>query len=77
LGEPRLVLFFQCPQELAKGRVLVRKDGRAGDNSEVFDKRYKEYLTNNPAILDYYGSTRGNGKLIEVSSLCQHCPEFC
>jgi UMP-CMP kinase len=77
LGEPRLVLFFQCPQELAKARVLVRKDGRAGDNSEVFDKRYKEYLTNNPAILDYYGTTRGNGKLIEVSKPCQYCPEFC
>ncbi|AEO67145.1 uncharacterized protein THITE_2046475, partial [Thermothielavioides terrestris NRRL 8126] len=66
-GEPRLVLFFQCPRQLAKERVLGRKEGRPGDTSEVFDKRYKEYLELNPPILDYYGSIRGKGTLVEVS----------
>lgn len=65
-GEPHIVLFFQCPRDLAKERVLSRNQGRQGDNSQGFDKRYREYLNLNPAILDYYGSTRGKDILIEV-----------
>jgi UMP-CMP kinase len=34
--------------------VVNRNDGREGDNSEVFDKRYREYSYLNPEILDYY-----------------------
>ncbi|KAK4158059.1 hypothetical protein C8A00DRAFT_39615 [Chaetomidium leptoderma] len=67
-GAPHLVLFFQCPRDLAKKRVISRNEGREGDNAEVFDKRYSEYLELNSAILDYYGSTRGNGKLVEVNT---------
>lgn len=48
---------------------MSRKDGRPGDTSKVFDKRYQEYLELNPAILDYYGSTRGKDKLVEVSAV--------
>ena len=69
-GPARLVLFFQCPRDLAKERVVNRKQGRQGDNTKVFDKRYKEYLELNPAVLDYYGSTRGKGILVEVSRRC-------
>lgn len=65
-GAPHLVLFFQCPRDTVKERVVTRKDGREGDNSERFDKRYKEYLELNPAVLDHYGSSRGRNKLIEV-----------
>jgi len=67
-GAPHLVLFFQCPRHLAKERVLSRNDGRPGDNSQGFDKRYWEYLELNPAIVDYYGSTRGKAKLVEVTA---------
>ena len=42
--------------------------GRVGDTSEIFDRRYKEFIELNPDILDYYSSSRGRGKLIEVGS---------
>ena len=72
-----LVLFFQCPRELAKERVVNRRAGGENDNSEVFDKRYKEYIDENPAILDYYGSARGKDKLIEVSVVDAGSVPFC
>ncbi|KAK3903282.1 hypothetical protein C8A05DRAFT_43445 [Staphylotrichum tortipilum] len=66
-GEPALVLFFQCPREVACQRV-VNRAGRPADNSEGFGKRYKEYLELNPDVLDHYGSTRGKDKLVEVNT---------
>lgn len=60
------MLFFNCPRDLARERVLNRNLGRAGDNSEVFERRYKGYLELNPDILDHYGGTRGKDKLVEV-----------
>jgi UMP-CMP kinase len=76
-AEPHLALFFQCPWELAKERVVNRREGREGDNSECFDKRYKEYIDENPAILNYYGSVRGKDKLIEVSAVVAGFVPFC
>ncbi|KAH6856872.1 adenylate kinase-domain-containing protein, partial [Chaetomium sp. MPI-CAGE-AT-0009] len=49
---PALVLFFHCAEDVAKERVVNRNDGREGDNSEVFDKRYLEYISLNPKVLD-------------------------
>ncbi|KAG7288139.1 hypothetical protein NEMBOFW57_007663 [Staphylotrichum longicolle] len=76
-GVPHLVLFFHCPRDLAKARVMGRKDGRPGDTGEGFDKRYQEYLEHNPAILDYYGSTRGKDKLVEVRGDLPCCSMWC
>jgi UMP-CMP kinase len=59
-------LFFNCPRDLAKGRVLGRQEGRAGDTNDMFEKRFKEYINLNPEILDYYG--RDRGKLLEVDT---------
>ncbi|KAK4241986.1 hypothetical protein C8A03DRAFT_11839 [Achaetomium macrosporum] len=67
-GEPQLVLLFQCPQEVAKDRVVNRKEGRPADTSEVFDKRYKEYSELNPAIVRHYGKSQGKDKLVEVDT---------
>jgi UMP-CMP kinase len=66
-GAPHLVLFFQCPKDVAKERVVSR--GREGDTSEGFDKRHREYLNNISDILDYYSATRGNDKLVEASAV--------
>ena len=51
--------------------MVNRNDGRAGDNSEVFDKRYREYGHLNPEIIDYYASDRApeKGKVVEVSGV--------
>ncbi|KAL2171668.1 hypothetical protein VTG60DRAFT_1964 [Thermothelomyces hinnuleus] len=64
-----LVLFFSCPKELAKKRVLNRDTGRYGDISEAFEKRYNQFLKMNPDILECYGS-RGLDRLVEVGVLC-------
>ena len=60
------MLFFNCPHDIAKKRVLERNLGRAGDTAEIFERRYKEFLELNPEILDYYSNTKGSGKLVEV-----------
>ena len=31
LGEPELVLFFNCPEAVARARVLSRKQNREND----------------------------------------------
>jgi adenylate kinase family enzyme len=61
-GAPHLVLFFQCPKDVVKDRVVRR--GREGDTSETFDKRYEQYLKLTPPILAHYSS---NDKLVEAS----------
>ncbi|OPB41743.1 P-loop containing nucleoside triphosphate hydrolase protein [Trichoderma guizhouense] len=61
---PTVVLFFDCPGEMAEARVLQRKQGREGDNVETFRKRYAEFQELNPSLLAYYEQT---GKLITVS----------
>ncbi|KXX76760.1 Adenylate kinase 1 [Madurella mycetomatis] len=65
-GEPVAVLFFNCPRDLAKFRVLSRQAGRTGDTSEVFDRRFSLYNALNPAILDYYRREKSN--LVEVDT---------
>ncbi|KAL2017074.1 hypothetical protein VTK56DRAFT_2597 [Thermocarpiscus australiensis] len=61
-GKPQLVLFFKCPKELGRERLLNRIVGRPGDTTEMFDKRHEEYLNFNTAVLEYYDE-----KLVELS----------
>lgn len=61
---PTLVLFFDCPRDLAEGRVVNRMQGREGDNLETFKKRYDEFQELNPPLLERYEK---QGKLITVS----------
>ncbi|KAK3306519.1 P-loop containing nucleoside triphosphate hydrolase protein [Chaetomium strumarium] len=67
-GDPELVVLLNCRPEVAKHRVVNRKDGRPGDTSEVFDKRYNEYCELNPAIVRHYGKAQGKDKLVEIDS---------
>ncbi|KAK4232454.1 P-loop containing nucleoside triphosphate hydrolase protein [Podospora fimiseda] len=53
-GPPNLVLFFDCPEDIARERVITRVAGRAGDTLEVFQKRYREFGELNPPIMSYY-----------------------
>lgn len=46
--------------------MLSRQADRAGDTSEVFDRRFNQYNALNPAILDYYHGEKRN--LIEVDT---------
>ncbi|KAK3392297.1 adenylate kinase-domain-containing protein [Sordaria brevicollis] len=66
-GTPKLVLFFDCPEDLARERVITRAAGRAGDTLEVFNKRYREFGELNPPILTYYGNPN-DGKTIVINT---------
>jgi len=70
IGVPDQVLFFDCPEEVARDRVLTRRHGGRMDTAEVFDKRYKEFVTNNPMILRHFEK---QGKMTTVC-LAQFLP---
>jgi UMP-CMP kinase len=53
-GDPKMVLFFDCPRALAEARFIERR--RAEDDSvEVFRGRYDEFERLNKPILEFYG----------------------
>ncbi|KAJ2656628.1 bifunctional uridylate/adenylate kinase [Coemansia sp. RSA 1200] len=65
--KPKLVLFFDCPEDILVGRLLERgkTSGRADDNKESIKKRFLTYLfATSPVILDY----AKQGKLIRIAS---------
>jgi len=65
-AEPILVLFFNCPKEIAKQRYLTRRlKGREADDEAMFEKRYAEYVRENEDILREY---QGRGLLVEVDT---------
>ncbi|KAN0098375.1 P-loop containing nucleoside triphosphate hydrolase protein [Hyaloscypha variabilis] len=64
--EPILVLFFNCPKEIAKQRYLTRKlEGREADDEAKFEKRYDKYLQDNTDLVREY---RERGLLLEVDT---------
>lgn len=68
MGISSLVISLQCPREVALQRYLARHDPtRPGGNEEVFSKRFAEFETENPKILDRHEQFRGT--VIEVSRL--------
>lgn len=64
-GSPEIVLFFDCPKEIAEERVIARRVGRSGDDRETFRKRYKEFTQLNPPILTHYAA---QDKLIRIDT---------
>ncbi|CZS92394.1 uncharacterized protein RAG0_02827 [Rhynchosporium agropyri] len=65
-GKPDLVLFFDCDMSVARARYLTRElEGRLGDNEEIFQRRYDEFLCLNQAVLDYY---LGLGLLVTIDT---------
>jgi adenylate kinase family enzyme len=64
IGNPLLVLFFDCPKDTAQRRFLTRRlAGREGDDERTFQKRYQEFTKLNPEIAEMY---RRRGILLEV-----------
>ncbi|KFY26710.1 hypothetical protein V493_03911 [Pseudogymnoascus sp. VKM F-4281 (FW-2241)] len=65
-AKSELVLFFNCPKEVAKQRYLTRNlEGRETDDEAVFEKRYEEYVQENGVIISQYA---GRGLLLEIST---------
>ncbi|KAK3362556.1 adenylate kinase-domain-containing protein [Lasiosphaeria hispida] len=61
---PKLVLLFDCLEEIAKDGVVARSS-RPTDTAEGFDKRYKEYDALSPPIVARY---RSQNKLVTFNT---------
>ncbi|KAB8231210.1 P-loop containing nucleoside triphosphate hydrolase protein [Aspergillus alliaceus] len=65
IGPPDLVLFFDCPGEIAKQRFLTRRIPGRNDDGPTFDARYRHYVSQNAMIVDHYDS---RGLLLKVDT---------
>lgn len=53
-GSPPAVLFFNCPGDIARQRVLHRLLPSRDQGGAVFESRYAEFCLNNPDIVKYF-----------------------
>ncbi|KAF2789849.1 P-loop containing nucleoside triphosphate hydrolase protein [Melanomma pulvis-pyrius CBS 109.77] len=66
LRSPTLVLFFDCPEQIAEKRFLTRMlTGREADDEQTFRKRYQEFSRLNPSIVEHY---RTRGIVLEIDT---------
>jgi UMP-CMP kinase len=66
--QSRLVLFFDCPEEVMEKRVLKRgqTSGRIDDNLESIRKRFKTFIEQSYPVVEAYEKL---GKVRRVSCL--------
>ena len=50
--KPFCVVLFDCPRATAKTRFIIR--ARGDDTTEIFQKRYDEFVEKNAAVLEHY-----------------------
>ncbi|KAJ6691189.1 NUCLEOTIDE KINASE [Salix koriyanagi] len=63
--EPEFVLFFDCPEEELKRRLLSRNQGRADDNPVTIEKRLEVFKESTLPIINYYSS---KGKVQKINA---------
>ncbi|XP_078167506.1 UMP-CMP kinase 2-like isoform X2 [Carex rostrata] len=64
IGEPDLVIFFECPEEEMVKRILSRNQGRIDDNLETIKKRLKVFENLNMPVVEHYSS---KGKVHKIN----------
>ena len=64
----KLTLFFDCPEEVLRKRLLDRgkTSGRVDDNEESIMKRFKTFVETSMPVVDYY---RKQSKVAEISTI--------
>ncbi|XP_020214292.1 UMP-CMP kinase isoform X2 [Cajanus cajan] len=65
-AEPRIVLFFDCPEEEMVKRLLRRNQGRIDDNIDTIKNRLKVFEALNLPVIDYYAK---RGKLYRINAV--------
>ncbi|GJC92070.1 uridylate kinase [Colletotrichum higginsianum] len=52
----KLVLFYDCPEDVMESRLLERgkTSGRADDNAESIRKRFRTFVETSMPVVDYY-----------------------
>ncbi|KAK4193341.1 P-loop containing nucleoside triphosphate hydrolase protein [Podospora australis] len=63
----KLVLFYDCPEEVMEGRLLERgkTSGRADDNAESIRKRFRTFIETSMPVVDQYEK---EGKVVKVNA---------
>lgn len=54
--EPKIVLFFDCPEEVMVTRVLSRNEGRVDDNIDTVKERLKAFRSLNLPVINHYSN---------------------
>ncbi|KAK3039142.1 hypothetical protein RJ639_028888 [Escallonia herrerae] len=63
--DPEFVLFFECSEEVMTRRLLNRNQGRADDNRETIQKRFRVYNESTLPVINYYSS---KGKVHKIDA---------
>ncbi|KAK2968798.1 hypothetical protein RJ640_028191 [Escallonia rubra] len=63
--DPEFVLFFECSEEVMTRRLLNRNQGRADDNQETIQKRFRVYNESTLPVINYYSS---KGKVHKIDA---------
>lgn len=63
----KLVLFYDCPEDVMEKRLLERgkTSGRSDDNAESIRKRFRTFIETSMPVVDYYEK---EGKVIKVDA---------
>lgn len=64
--EPKIVLFFDCPEEEMVKRVLGRNEGRVDDNIDTMKKRLNVFTALSLPVINYYEK---KGKLYTINAV--------
>jgi UMP-CMP kinase len=64
----KLTLFFDCPEEVLRKRLLNRgkTSGRVDDNEASIMKRFKTFIETSMPVVDYY---QKQGKVVKISAI--------
>jgi len=65
--DTRLVLFFECPEEIMQERLLSRgqTSGRMDDNIQSIKKRFVVFMNQTLEVVDHYAK---KGKVVTINS---------
>lgn len=63
----KLVLFFDCPEDVMEERLLERgkTSGRSDDNAESIRKRFRTFIETSMPVVDFYEKS---GKVVKVDA---------
>ena len=68
LGDPDFVLYFDCPEDTMRARLLRRgqTSGRVDDNEDAIVKRFRTFVTTSMPVIGLYGA-RGQVRSIDAT----------
>ena len=60
---PKMVLFFDCSEEIMTKRLMGRNEGRTDDNLDTIKKRFRVFKEESMPVVDYYDALNKVAKI--------------